>query len=401
MPDQTSRLQQLLRGYLANELNATEFSEFWHLLDHEENKALFQQELSQLWKQGPADQSVLPDEHWDRLLLELKSKLDTDEKSPLPARIRLIRRTRWVAAAVLLIGLFSATYYYTIIAEKQELAQGKIPAPQQADRMPGSDKAILTLADGKEILLDHSGAGLLAKQNEASIIKKGDGQIYYDAEVARSAAPVFNKLSTPRGGQYHLLLADGTRVWLNASSSLTYPVVFAGEQRRVEITGEAYFEVARDISRPFIVQTGKTEIEVLGTHFNVNNYDDEDQQRTTLLEGRVKVHTDGGRQQFLLPGQQVLVDPSGKLNLKNQVDLDEVVAWKEGKFQFENAGIYEIMRQLVRWYDIDVQYQNKIDKRFGGIISRNVPLSKVLEMLQKTGEVKLTMNGKKILVQQL
>jgi ferric-dicitrate binding protein FerR (iron transport regulator) len=182
-----------------------------------------------------------------------------------------------------------------------------------------------------------------------------------------------------------------------AASSLKYPVVFSGKERRVEITGEAYFEIAKDATRPFKVQLNQMEVEVLGTHFNINSYTDEETVRTTLLEGRVKVTT-ASDNKFLQPGQQAQLKPSGNMKIVDDVNLEETVAWKDGNFQFENSDIKSVMRQLARWYDLEVSYQGNISKHFIGGISRNVKLSQVLSMLQQTGEVRFIIEGKKIIV---
>lgn len=199
------------------------------------------------------------------------------------------------------------------------------------------------------------------------------------------------------GGQYKLTLPDGSKVWLNAASSLKYPVVFIGNERKVEITGEAYFEIAKDESKPFKVLLNNMEIQVLGTHFNVNGYTDEEMIKTTLLEGKVKVLA-SGQTKYLLPGQQAQLKSSGNIAVTNEVNLEETVAWKDGNFQFENSDIKAVMRQLARWYDVDVSYKGNINKHFIGSISRNVKLSQVLSMLQQTGEIKFKIEGKNLIV---
>jgi ferric-dicitrate binding protein FerR (iron transport regulator) len=206
-------------------------------------------------------------------------------------------------------------------------------------------------------------------------------------------------MSTPVGRQYELMLADGSRVWLNAASSITFPTSFSTSERRVQITGEAYFEVAHDKSRPFHVSVNGLDVQVLGTHFNINSYDNEPAIKTTLLEGEVKV-TKGNSSILIAPGEQaVAMNTSNSLSIKNGVDLDKVMAWKNGKFVFQDANIKEIMRQLERWYGITVSYsENATDEEFVGVISRNVNLSQILEMLKKTGRVSFDIQDKNVIV---
>ena len=195
-----------------------------------------------------------------------------------------------------------------------------------------------------------------------------------------------------------MVLADGSKVWLNAASSLRFPAAFTGKERKVELMGEGYFEVAKNASMPFKVEVNGMEVEVLGTHFNINSYNDEPAIRTTLLEGSVKINKNNTTS-LLKPGQQAEVNSAGEVRIINDAGIDEAVAWKNGKFQFDRADIYAVMRQIARWYDVDIEYKGAaIRSHFGGTISRNVNLSQVLNMLHLTGEVKCEVNGKKIMV---
>lgn len=278
------------------------------------------------------------------------------------------------------------------------MAVSKKVAPDvTADPQPGGNKAQLTLADGSIILLDGTANGLLAEQGTAKIIKKADGQLLYDVTGAPTTDILYNTLSTPRGGQYNITLPDGSKVWLNSASTIIYPTSFNGKERKVEILGEAYFEVAKDATKPFRVKMNEMEVEVLGTHFNINGYQDESFVRTTLLEGKVKVRS-GAVENLLNPGQQAQLGKNGNIKLLKNVNVEEVMAWKDGNFQFEDADIYSVMRQLARWYDLEVAYSGRLTKHFVGSISRDVNLSQVLTMLQQTGEVKFSREGKKIIV---
>lgn len=283
------------------------------------------------------------------------------------------------AAAILLVAAIS--YYflspakYTPVAEPLKVSS----SATTKDVMPGGDKAILTLSDGSTINLNAARTGMLAEQGGTGINKTGDGQLAYgSAANGTHAKPLINTISTPRGGQFQVVLPDGTKVWLNAASSLKFPTVFSGESREVELTGEAYFEVAPNKSRPFLVSSRGTVIEVLGTHFNVMAYDDEI-FTATLLEGSVKVKH-GMAERVIVPGQEARVENSIKVG---SADGDNAIAWKNGLTVFHNSSIESIMRQISRWYDLDVTYNGSVPQRlFTGKIPRSAPLSQVLKILE-------------------
>jgi transmembrane sensor len=278
--------------------------------------------------------------------------------------------------------------------------------PEQAvnikthDLSPGGNKAILTLANGRKLLLEDAAIGKLVRQGNASLTKVKQGQLEYQPS-AGIIKPVFNTVTTPPGGIYQVVLVDGTKIWLDASSSVTFPTAFNGNDRTVEITGEAYFEVAHNAAKPFRVKSHGQTVEVLGTHFNINAYDDENVVKTTLLEGKVKVTT-ADRIAILEPGQQSLVanarsGPGVFKGIEN-VDTDEVVAWREGHFQFDRADLKTVMRQLARWYNVDIVYEGNIKPRlFSGSLSRNLSASKVLKVISYE-DVHFIIDGNKIMV---
>ncbi len=314
---------------------------------------------------------------------------------------QLARRLLPYAAATFLL-LTAAITLNRVLHKKEDR---KPLASRPADLMPGGNKAILMLANGSKIVLDNAKHGKIAEQQNVSISKTQSGQIVYSnngnapaTDQIASAAIVFNSIITPRGGQYEVVLPDGTKVWLNAASSLKYPTVFSGADRRVELTGEAYFEVAKNAGKPFFVKSATQTVEVLGTHFNVNSYYDEKAVRTTLLEGSVKVNSSAGKLLAkLTPGEQA-VNSAVAINVIHDADVDEAVAWKNGKFMFHDADLQTIMRQLSRWYDVDVEYQGQVPvKHYLGRISRNVPVSQVFLIL-KTSGLNFTINGRKIIV---
>ncbi|HQW45168.1 MAG TPA: FecR domain-containing protein, partial [Chitinophagaceae bacterium] len=269
--------------------------------------------------------------------------------------------------------------------------------PEKNDVAPGGNKAILTLADGSTIILDNAANGSLTEQGNTKVIKLDDGQLAYNTLNEKPTEIVYNTISTPRGGQYQLTLADGTKVWLNAASTLRFPATFSGNERKVELTGEGYFEVAKNAAMPFKVSVNNMTVEVLGTHFNINSYSDEASIKTTLLEGAVKV-TNGDAVQMLSPSNQAQLTADGEIRLNRNVDIEDVVAWKNGIFNFSGTAIENIMRQISRWYDLDVSYEGAISKEtFSGVVSRNSNLSQVLKIMEQAG-VKFKIEGKKIIV---
>jgi transmembrane sensor len=391
-------LARLLQQYFDNRLTPAEYKELWRLLDEYPDAEVLDNELNNLWQVAKFDQSLIPDADWDEKMQSGQEKLSSVPGVTKKPRFSIIAlRRNWIAAAAVILLVSTVTLFFLNDSKKEKPSADVARHKDSEDKLPGGDRAILTLSDGTTIVLDSAGNGKLAQQGKTSIIKKNDGQLVYNSASAQSNEVIYNLLQTPRGGQYQITLPDGSKVWLNAVSSLKYPVAFAGNERRVEITGEAYFEIAKDPSRPFKVRLNNMEVEVLGTHFNINGYADENVVKTTLLEGKVKIISSGVAE-ALTPGQQAQFHPSGSIHVINKVNLDEVVAWKEGNFQFDNSDIKTVMRQLARWYDVEVSYQGIINKHFVGNISRDVKLSQVLLMLEQTGEVRFKIENNKLLV---
>ena len=298
-----------------------------------------------------------------------------------------------IAAAASIILCISIVGY--ILIHKNKSTQ---QAAQIHDIAPGGNRAILTLSNGRTIDLSAAKNGKLANQGSMVISKNANGQIVYaDSEDnSPSQNNGFNIAATPRGGQYQLVLADGTKVWLNAASSIKYPVVFNGNERRVELIGEAYFEVAHSREKPFRVISNGQEVEVLGTHFNINAYGDENAVKTTLLQGSVKVSS-AGKDKILKPGEQAQLE-GGNIRVA-EVDVDEVVAWKNGFITFNNADIKSIMRQLGRWYNVEVKFTGNISesRSFSGDMPRSAPLSEVLKALELS-KINFEIDGNKVIV---
>lgn len=318
--------------------------------------------------------------------------------SKLPKQpIKFIKGSKWTriaVAATILVFLLAGLYFVTGVQKRKQLT-----VKYSKDVLPGSDRAILTLANGKKIILNNAGIGTVASEGGAVINKTTNGEVVYDNASATNGQTAYNTMATANGGQYHLILSDGTNVWLDAASSIKYPTVFTGNERRVEITGEAYFEVAHNAAKPFRVMAQGQTVEVLGTHFNINAYINEPVIKTTLLQGSVKV-TDDTKTIILVPGEQARVKPgvgNNEIEVLNNVDIDEAIAWKNGLFQFNKASIESIMRQVARWYDVEINYNNnKIpSKTFTGSISMNSNLSQILEILSYTG-LHFEIAGKKI-----
>jgi transmembrane sensor len=373
----TSKEMQWLLTYLENSED-TELKQLMqkHFLDDLENSKGISPEASR------------------KLFKAIHDKIGSKSKSK-KRRVIPLRRIAIAASVIglLLVGVFVLN---DKIGKKEIAKSEKEQQRFKNDVLPGGDKATLTLADGSTIVLDDAQNGTLAQQGNSKIIKL-DGKLSYDPTNKNSKESVYNTISTPKGGQYQLELPDGSQVWLNATSSIHFPASFIGNERRIEITGEAYFEIARNPNMPFIVTVNNAEVHVLGTHFNVNSYADEENIKTTLLEGSVKL-ANGGNMSILKPGQQAQLTKEGVTKVVSNVDVDEVVAWKNGMFDFENAAIETVMRQLSRWYDVEIEYKGKADDLFIAEMRRNIKLSDALKALELTGKVKFDIQGKKIIV---
>lgn len=301
------------------------------------------------------------------------------------------------AAAILLIALSSGIYFFG----QENKSLGVAKKESSNDIQPGGDKAMLTLGNGTVVVLSNVNKGVLVNEGNIAISKNKEGQVVYHvtkiAETKPGLKVEYNTISTPKSGQYEVVLSDGTKVWLNSVSSIRFPTVFAGNQRKVEITGEVYFEVAKDKSKPFRVISAKQTVEVLGTHFNINAYSDEQAVKTTLIEGSVKIFK-GVESALLKPGQQAETKKS--IDIIDLPNAEAEVSWKSGTFYFKDSGIETVMRQAARWYDLEVKYEGKIPvKQFNGKVPRNVTISKFLEMLDYAG-INFKIDGRRITITQ-
>lgn len=357
MNNTQQRLKDLFQKQLAASITAEEQRELFELSNQPEQEQLLQQ---------------LMDATWD----------DLEASRPRAILRRPLLQRSWfraAAAAAILVSAIGAWYWLSGPAQKATEKQMATTTIGK-DLPPGKEGAILTLADGSQILLDTVKNGTRLQVNGIAMEMRNGQLLYSEGNTGASA---YHTMSTPRGRQFQLQLPDGSQVWLNAASSIRYPSSFSGNERKVEITGEAYLEVAKDANRPFRVVTAAQMATVTGTQFNVNAYEDELQERTTLVEGGVNVNDIASNTTSQLhPGEQAMLK-DGKLTVR-KVDLDEVTAWKNGLFNFVNADIPAVMRQLQRWYNIEVSYEGKIPQReFQGKMQRDLNLSELLLLLEK------------------
>lgn len=385
------RLQYLVERYFAGACSQEERQELSVLCLLPENQQALEKIMYAAWKRTPLENDM-PAREGD---LVLQNILYPAARKQPP--VRKISWQRWVAAASIVLVAGWGSYFFAT-RKKQTPAAVVQTAVANDIKPPASNKAVITLADGTELPLSGSGNGELAREGNVKLVKLANGQIVYrDPGDKKISAPRFNTLSNPRGSSVvDMELADGSHVWLNAGSSIRYPVAFTGKERKISMTGEAYFEVAHNAAMPFKVISDKAEVTVLGTHFNVNAYTDESNTKVTLMEGAVKVNSSGAAK-ILRPGEQAQV--TDKIVVAADADLEEVMAWKAGKFIFgEKADIETIMRQVSRWYDVDIAYRGKVTSHFGGTISKQVNISEVLKILEATGNVKCSVEGKKVII---
>lgn len=404
---ESKNIERLFQRYLNNECSSYEIKLLLRHFDAIENEDLLK---SLIRKQSDAIEGasiISPQAQQDLLdnaFAEIKKAIAGKNKSQ--SSVKPIYTRFWFrmcAAAVFVLMMSTTIYYFVHQKNERVVAQNENSIPSVKDIAPGNNNAILTLDNGATIVLDSAANGILAQQGNADV-QKINGQIAYrNTDTNPDSKPVYNKIATSVGNQYQLTLTDGTRVWLNASSSIHFPASFAGNERKVDITGEVYFEVAKDARKPFKVafkdKSGAvSEIEVLGTHFNVNTYIDEPEMKTTLLEGSVKIKNASGVK-LLAPGQQARISPKG-IEIKLDADIDQVMAWKNGYFLFDNTDIHTLMRQVARWYNVDVDFERDVtEDGFSGRISRDVPLSKLIEVFE-LNDVRASIEGRTITIGQ-
>ncbi|MBC9929400.1 FecR family protein [Chitinophaga qingshengii] len=379
-----------------------------YLLQRHINHSLSAAETEELrnWSQSSADNGQVLEDLGDPVYREavMRNQQQFDVESALqrvknraqtPVRKKI--PVYWYAAAACVALLMATGYYF----QRSRPVIHTPPAVAHTDDIrPGSNKAILTLADGSVISLSDAANGTLAQQTGVHISKTADGQLVYESakESAASGPVAYNKMETPNGGQHQVILEDGSKIWLNAASSLRFPSTFRGAANRtVELQGEAYFEITKDAAHPFIVKTAQQEVKVLGTQFNINSYPEEAAIRTTLLEGAISVALPGSGPQLLKPGQQAVVTANTVAVVP--VEVTEETAWKNGLFSFNGQEFRTVMSMIARWYDVKVVYDYDPGiLHIGGTVSRSRRMEEVLKMLEVTGDVKFNVAGKTITV---
>ncbi|OQP57357.1 FecR family protein [Niastella populi] len=422
MSTQNHRFQYLVQQYLNDKCTAEELAEFWEQVRQLKDETVFQAELETHWQRSAAGNEA-PAMGWESVLQQVFTKAEPFLHEP--AAVPMWRRPvfRWAAAAVVILSLGVAAFF--LLNNNKTTGTGEQVAATTVQDVPApqNNRATITLANGQTVYLDSAGNGALVSEGNVQVMKLADGQIAYKGAATEL---VYNTLTNPRGSKViDMTLADGSRIWLNAGSSITYPVSFVGDERKVEIKGEVYFEVSSlpalpgggvKGKMPFIVNVnGKAEVKVLGTHFNINAYDDEPDVRVTLLEGSVKVvsretvppqsgskrEKDNELAAVLKPGEQAAIAGAhSPLTIHHSPNLAQVMAWKNGLFSFTGADLATVMRQLSRWYDVQVKYEGQIpDRKFSGEITHDLTLSQLMNGLQSLG-IKFRIDGRTMIIQQ-
>lgn len=414
MTNNPLRLRQLFERYAQGTSTQEELQEMWNLMKEYGENDMLEEDMKNWWKSEMKGDD--PPLHTDatkifQAVIEKEKKLrqGLDQWNSRPRKIRW----KWVAAAALILICVSSYFFLERIDQQQASPSATITAPDI--QAPQINRAVIKLANGQLVYLDSSKSGVLAVQGGIKINKVEDGEINYSnldsKSLAKNVETEYNTLSNPRGSKViAITLADGSRVWLNAGSSLTFPVAFNGNERKVTMSGEAYFEVEHNNTRPFRVKVGGEIIEDLGTRFNVSAYTDEPALRTTLLEGAVKLSLinenstspDNKKSILLQPGEQATLDNSSSeqpiLKVKQLDDVEEVIAWKSGRFRFNSVDIASVMRQAARWYDVDVIYKGYVKGTISGGVARTKNISELLKILELTGKVRFTLEGRKVTV---
>lgn len=390
MNEDPKRVAYLIAGFIRGTLSDAERGELdeW-ITQSNENVELFGEltDEKNIRENLRRIESVNTPQSWE----QMRERLGLANHPP-----KRFLRAWWLAAACVLLVLLTFTGYKFF--KRDGPPQGMETKLVQNDVPPGGDRARLTLSDGSVIDLGTTKNGWISSAQGTEVLKQREGLLTYVAGVDTAVAhPVFHILTTPRGGQYRLVLPDSSKVWLNAASSLRYPIHFSNSRREVQLTGEAFFEVSKDPARPFVVEMpGRHLIEVTGTQFNAMTYPEEGRQEVTLVKGSVRVSA-GGSTLRLEPGMKATI--SGEtIQPVTQAAVEDLIAWKDNRFKFTDATIEEIMRQVERWYDVEVVYQDKPAFHFFAAVSRNTPVSTLLSYLELTKSVHFKIENKRITV---
>ncbi|CAL1518925.1 FecR family protein [Chitinophaga sp. MM2321] len=381
-----TRLAWLFNRYRTQMDTVAEREEFLSLVEQTENEAQLQQLLTNAWHEFQPEASLLDETDSNNMWQHIR----TTAMLPLPRR-----RVLWpyFAAAASLLFLIAIGSYFVIHQEAASPAQ--YSHHKNPDILPGSNKAVLTLANGDIVQLDSTGNQVIAQGGIN--IQQHNGQLQYTGNTT-TATIAYNTLTTPRGGKFQLVLPDGSKVWLNSASSLKYPAAFNGKERVVELQGQGYFEIAADAQHPFKVKVNDMEVQVLGTHFDIMAYEDENTINTTLLEGGVKV-VKGITGKVLKPGEQAIAATHTADIAVQTTDVNRVIAWKNDRFIFNDLDLETILREISRWYDVEIVYKKIPGKeKYSGGLSRNLPLSVVLQLLEENNNNHFDLEGRRIIV---
>ncbi|MDE1192064.1 MAG: DUF4974 domain-containing protein [Arachidicoccus sp.] len=406
----SGRLDELIFKYANNTISEIELNEFLEIVSAEHKKSLIENAFRKIWEGNKEVMPIYSEEKWDELynkyLLPLiKKNIVQQEAGGERTPLNILKSITFLRIAASLVILCISVICTYLFLQKDRISTQKNKVKEQTTKvhaiMHGGDNAVLTLSNGQQINLNNVSVGKIASQQNISITKTKDGQVIfsYDSSVKKQALSLYaslNKISTPRGGKYQINLPDGTHVWLNALTTLSFPTTFSGNTRSVKLSGEAYFEVAKNPAMPFIVESGTQKVKVLGTHFDVCAYDDELMYKTTLLEGKVEVSS-GNNKVVIRPGQQARLKG---IEIKvADVDVEESIDWKNNFIDFNNEDIRSVMRKISRWYDADIQYQGNISgTKLSGSVSRDSDISRILDVLEATGTVHFKIQKRRIIV---
>lgn len=408
-----NRLYFLIQQYYSDKLTPEEKEELAEIFLSENNQVASNTiaQLSDWMQSRESDNTNYENERWNSVLHHV---LQTDQYEkgiapvvPLVANQerKYLKLQRYAAAILLLIGMFVAIYF--ALNQKESIDLSSILSSKNlSDITPGKEMAILTLSDGRKVLLDSTGEGVIAQQGSVSVVKTTNGEILYNTSGTKIEELVFNTMSTPKGGQYKLILPDGSKVWLNAASSIHYPTSFSKQERKVTVTGEVYIEVAPDASKPFLVSVdNKMTVQALGTEFNIRSYPDDKSITTTLIEGKVRVWNadQAGRENeiVLTPGQQAIREVNSNSNtiVKKNIsskNIEQVMAWKNGYFDFDSVSIVDMARQIERWYDVKFNFTGEFkDVELRGKMDRGVQLADIIKFFNDYG-FKTTLTGREV-----
>lgn len=402
------RIKYLLERYEQNQASEAETTELFAWAENPEGLESFKNDFASGIKTN--EEIELERREWDPVVRSIILSLpnETQDLEPALQASSSFGWRRWIAvAAVLLVASLGG--WFLVSRMNQPSTPPTAEQRFKNDVQPGNQRAFITLADGRKLFLDNQAqAGTVAREGSVAVQKTKKGEIVYQAQPGNAQDPLkYNTLTNPRGSQViSLTLADGSRVWLDAASSITYPTAFTGTQREVTVTGQVYLEIAQKAAQPFIVRQpgSSTTIEVLGTQFNIMAFENEAAVKVTVLQGSVGVSRQALANQYrtvLKPGEQAVVQqgqPNGAIELVKNADLEEVMAWKNGVFKFQNASLDQLMKQVARWYDLDVVYEYRPDQHFVSTIPRNISAAQLFKILEATGSVHFKIDGKKVTV---